>query len=311
MGSTSPPLEIAILGAGIAGLTFAIALTTQQSSPSPALKISIYESRPAFSEIGAGVGFGPNAIKAMSLISPAISANYDKIKTPNSPGKEGVWYDFRWGHDMPKENGGGKGGDLIVTVDGQTGSAHCGASRSQFLDGLVSLIPEDVKTEFGKKVVDVVQVPKDEYGRKGWKVVFADGTEALADAVVGCDGIRSAARKILLGKDNEVATAVYTGKYAYRKVIPMAKAIEAVGEEVRDRQMYLGKGGHILTFPIRKGAALNIVAFRNSADKTWTDSRWVVPSSRDELLKDFEGWAEKPSKILEVSQGQPCTRADH
>jgi salicylate hydroxylase len=93
MASSSPPLSIAIIGAGIAGVVLAIAL----SEHNPSLSLTIYESRPDFSEISAGVGFGPNALKAMSLISPKVIAVYDQVKTPNQwPEKDHLWYDFRW-----------------------------------------------------------------------------------------------------------------------------------------------------------------------------------------------------------------------
>ena len=44
------------------------------------------------------------------------------------------------------------------------------------------------------------------------KVGFpTDGSTAIADAVVGCDGIRSVVRKILFGQDHEASRAVFSG----------------------------------------------------------------------------------------------------
>jgi salicylate hydroxylase len=60
---------------------------------------------------------------------------------------------------------------------------------------------------------------------------FLDGTTAEADCVIGCDGIKSRVRQILFGKDHPSARPVYTHKYAYRGLIPMEKAVVAVGEE--------------------------------------------------------------------------------
>jgi len=51
MSSSKTPLSIAIIGAGIGGITLAIAI----SKTNPHLRLTIYESRSAFSEIGAGV----------------------------------------------------------------------------------------------------------------------------------------------------------------------------------------------------------------------------------------------------------------
>jgi ribulose 1,5-bisphosphate synthetase/thiazole synthase len=52
MGTPERPISIAIIGAGIAGITLCIALSQRNSN----LKVTVFESRAAFSEIGAGVG---------------------------------------------------------------------------------------------------------------------------------------------------------------------------------------------------------------------------------------------------------------
>lgn len=54
----SNPFDIAIVGGGISGLTLAISLYKQN------VPVTVYESASKFGEIGAGVGFGPNAVRA-------------------------------------------------------------------------------------------------------------------------------------------------------------------------------------------------------------------------------------------------------
>lgn len=81
----------------------------------------------------------------------------------------------------------------------------------------------------------------------------------------------------------------------------MKKALEAVGPEVQNRQMYLGKGKHVLTFAIAGGKMLNVVAFKDSGGEPWTQRQWVLPSSKETLLEDCAGCGETASKILEVS----------
>jgi salicylate hydroxylase len=285
-----PPLSIAIIGAGIAGITLAIAL----SEHNPNLSLTIYESRREFSAVSAGVGFGPNALKAMALISPKLIAAYDQVKTPNLwPEKDHLWYEFRWADT----------GKLVLQVESEKGFAHCNASRVHLLASLAAIVSGTVKVEFGKRLIDVQDSEDAGFGNGGTgktRIRFEDGTDAFADAVVGCDGIRSACRQILLGEDEKSAHAVYSGKYAYRKVVQMKKAIEAVGPDVENRQIYLGKGRHVLTFAMGGGQMLNIVAFKDSGGAPWTQRQWVVTSSREALLKDFAGCGDTASKILEV-----------
>ncbi len=226
----------------------------------------------------------------MALISPKLLAAYDHVKTPNLwPEKDHLWYEIRWADS----------GELITQVASQKGFAHCNASRVHLLARLVELVPATVKVVFGKRVVDVRGAGSGD-GAERTRICFQDGTEALADAVVGCDGIRSACRRILLGEEEPSAHAVYSGKYAYRKVVSMKKAVEAVGREVENRQMYLGKGRHLITFAIRGGEMLNVVAFKDAGGVPWTQRQWVVPSSREALLEDFAGFGETASKIIEV-----------
>jgi len=62
----------------------------------------------------------------------------------------------------------------------------------------------------------------------------------------------------VLGDDSPVVDPEFTGKYAYRGLIPMDDAAKLMGDDLaRNSQMYLGKGGHILTFPIENGKTLN------------------------------------------------------
>lgn len=56
---------------------------------------------------------------------------------------------------------------------------------------------------------------------------FQDGTTAEADAIVGCDGIKSRVRQLLYPSSQPS----YSHKYAYRGLVPMDKAIGAIGNE--------------------------------------------------------------------------------
>ena len=205
-------------------------------------------------------GFGPNAIQAMTLISPSLKETFYKVASSNtSEEKRNIWFDIRHGQ-------GTDGGELIAALKTKRDFVHPTASRAQFLGELVAIMKENgrVRTVFGKRVVDVVQ---DESGTT--LVKFQDGGEVRVDAVVGCDGIRSACRRILLSNEGrrESFDAVYSGKYAYRKVVSMEKAIEAAGRDVLNRTVFVGHGAHILMFPIRNGKALNIVAFVDGKGK--------------------------------------------
>jgi len=268
------------------------------------ISCTLYEAAPAFAEIGAGVSFGPNAMRAMFLLDPDIKTGYDKIATRN-PDTPETWFSFRLG--MKKE-GWEKSGMKAPGEEGHlvgspiaTGVGHNSVHRAHFLDVLVNMVPEGV-AKFGKRVERVERV--------GEKMVltFGDGTKEEADAVIGCDGVKSRTRQILLGEKSEVLNPSFTHKYAYRGLIPMDKAVEAVGSELaRNSQMYMGHHGHVLTFPIEKGKTMNVVAFR-SKEGDWEDERWVLPMKMQDMYDDFAGWGDNVRNILSVRQS--CQRSE-
>jgi salicylate hydroxylase len=158
-------------------------------------------------------------------------------------------------------------------------------------------VPKECAT-FGKHVEALTQL---ENGRV--QIRFKDGSTAEADAVVGCDGIKSQVRLLLLGKDAPAARAQFTGKYAYRGLIPMDKAVDLLGDELaRNSQMYFGYHGHMLTFPIERGKTMNVVAFKTSKTGKWEDQRWVVPMKREEMEKDFEDWGQDVKSVLSLME---------
>ena len=50
--------------------------------------------------------------------------------------------------------------------------------------------------------------------------------------MVGCDGIKSQVRKVLLGAGDETSEPVFSGKLCYRGLVPAEKAIDILGEEL-------------------------------------------------------------------------------
>ena len=263
------------------------------------ISCTLYESAPAFAEIGAGVSFGPNALRAMSLIDPEIEVAYNRIATANAwPSKKTTWFDFRLGmtENAWKELKcpGKEGQEIAAVIAGTVG--HSSVHRAHFLDELVKLVPEGI-AKFGKRVEKIE--------KKGDKMqlTFHDGETADADAVIGCDGVKSRTRQILLGENHESTNPTFTGKYAYRGLIPMEKAVIAVGEEfARNCQMYMGEHGHVLTFPIEKGKTMNVVAFRTKENGKWEDERWVLPMEKEDMFTDFSGWGESVQKILSLME---------
>jgi len=274
-------MHVAIVGGGIGGAFLGIAL-----SKFPNLTFTIYESRAAFGEIGTGLGFGANAHRAMNLISPDIWERYKTVASFNGwEEKQNVWFDFQVGEKGPNE--GKRIAEIVMNADVCQSSAH----RAHFLDQLVALLPKGC-AQFGKRLVDVDQ----SHDRVVLK--FSDGTEAEADVVVGCDGIRSACRTFVVEK--ELVAPRFTKKVAFRGLVPMKIAESTLGvEKSHNRQMYLGHNRHCITFSVAKGTLMNVVAFTGVESDTW-EEEWVKPRQRETAQRAFQGWGENVTKIMQV-----------
>ncbi|KAF2131731.1 salicylate 1-hydroxylase-like protein [Dothidotthia symphoricarpi CBS 119687] len=287
--------NLAIVGGGIAGLTLAISLLKHN------IPITIYESHAQFGEIGAGVGFEPHMVHIMELIDPRIKEAF--LRHANNvvtdPPK---WFDVRVGDKtqadengvVTKQNGKDiKLGETLFVMPAKRGPRG-GIHRAHFLDELVKLIPSNI-ARFGKRLIDVTEATD---GSGDTVLHFSDGTTAQHSAVLGCDGIKSRTREIVLGK--EEARPVFSGKYAYRGLIPMAESVQMLGEAARTPQMYCGYKGHLLTFPIANGKIMNVVAF--SSRDEWHPADWVVKTSREDMIADYADWTDSVQNIVASMQ---------
>ncbi|KAH7110673.1 putative salicylate hydroxylase, partial [Dactylonectria macrodidyma] len=279
-------LKYAIIGGGIAGLTLAIALHHRGVS------VKIYEQAPQFGEIGAGVSFTPNAVQAMRMCHAGVEEAFEKVCTRNMwPSKQKVWFDYYDGQTKDVEAKMQKPAFSISNNLGQNG-----VHRAHFLDELVKLVPSELAS-FGKRLKKFEQAEDGEY-----TLFFCDGSTAQADAILACDGIKSQVRQCLFGADHPCAFPSYTHKYAYRVLVPMEDAENAIGKEkAQNAGMHMGKGGHVLTFPVNHGNTLNVVAFHTTSSDWPDNSKLVAQATREDALRDFAGFGDTVTSLLKLA----------
>ncbi|KAF2094272.1 salicylate 1-hydroxylase-like protein [Rhizodiscina lignyota] len=293
MASEQKRIRIAVVGGGIGGLCLALGLLRH-----PQLDVHVYEAAPQFAEIGAGVAFGINAQTALFKLDPRIRPAYETIRTSNvdastdAEQKKATYFRIQLG--MDHKNGKDKADDQICEIMcvGGFSSVH----RARFLDSLVALLPEKVMQDnvsFGHRFVDLKELPDGKV-----QLEFANGKTAEADAVIGCDGIKSEVRQILLGRDRPESKPRFTHKYAYRGLIPMERARAELGDrQAQNSHHNLGYDGHVLTFPIDKGKTMNVVAFQ-TMERDWDQSDWVKQVKKEDLVRDFQHWGANVRKII-------------
>ena len=273
-------LRIGIVGGGIAGVALTLDLARHQH-----LQVQLFEAAAAFGEVGAGVSFGANAVRAIEGLG--LGGPYRQIADATPAPWQDVWFEWRRSADA------GYLGASVAPGVGQS-SVH----RADFLDALARQLPPGVAC-FGKRAVAVQQAA----GQA--TVAFADGSEHRCDLLIAADGIKSSLRQhVLEGLGQPPVAPCFSGTRAYRGLIDSAHLRAAYAEQGIDThlidvpQMYLGADAHILTFPVKQGRLINVVAFVTDATPWPADQPWVRAASHAELLQAFAGWCPAVQVLL-------------
>ncbi|KAH8799825.1 hypothetical protein F5884DRAFT_868939 [Xylogone sp. PMI_703] len=277
---TRQPIDIAIIGGGIVGLILALGLVKRNYN------VTIYEQAGSFRELGAGIAFTSNAIKAMRILDPRIVDTLNRIATPNGdPENPTDYLKFVDGYNSESNNPKDMNEKFLFQL--YTGyRGFSGAHRGHFIQEIVKLMPEG-HVIFSKRLLKFED--KDDNSKVVLK--FADGTTAEADAVIGCDGIKSRVRQLLLGEDSPASYPHYSHKYAFRALIPMEKAVEVLGHyKCHNQHMHMGPGQHMLTFPVADYKLMNMVAFVTDPNDWSAQGKMTAPATKEEVVKAFADW---------------------
>ena len=131
------PISIAIVGGGIVGVILALGLLKRN------INTTIYEQSRGYRELGAGVAFTSNAIKAMSILDNRIVDALKRVATPNGdPDNPTNYLRFVDGYNRETDNPSDTTEKLLFTLyTGYRGFA--GAHRGHLMKELAKLLPED------------------------------------------------------------------------------------------------------------------------------------------------------------------------
>ncbi|PRD19853.1 UNVERIFIED_CONTAM: nahG [Trichonephila clavipes] len=287
----SSKLRVGIVGGGISGAALAVGLCRCAH-----LDVKLFESAPAFGEVGAGISLGANAIRAISGLGLAKAYHQVADRTPK-PWHD-VWFEWRDSKDAS-----------YIGASMAPGVGQSSVHRADFLSVLAESLAEGVAT-FSKRVVSVEQANEEV------KVLFTDGSSYTGDILIGADGIKSTVRDYVLdGSGSNLVSPHFSGTCAYRGLIDSKSLrdsyrVAGIDEHLVDvPQMYLGLDHHILTFPVKQGRLINVVAFvsdRGTPPMWPKDSPWVCSVSTEEMLKVFSTSGAAIRILLESIQEPTC-----
>jgi salicylate hydroxylase len=257
-------LHVAVVGGGIGGLATALALLRQ------GLDVHVYEQAETFTEVGAGVALGPNAM----LLLDRLGVGEEVRAVAAHP----TGYEMRRGRD---------GKVLFEThSSGPLGTMRSTTVHRAHLLGVLEQSVPSGRLHPGKRCVAVKESAGAAVAR------FQGGSTVSADAVVGADGIHSVVRSIFHRDE-----PVFSKTVAYRGLIPM-KRLAALGDAREHLTFWFGPRQHFLTFPVARGELMNLVAFVHAAEP-WPAASWTVPGEVADLARDFAGWEPTVQAVIE------------
>lgn len=266
-------MRAVIVGAGIGGLTAALCLHKF------GWQVQIVEKSASIDEVGAGIQLSPNAMKVfekLDLDQEIVNAGFLPEAIEMRLGVSGM---------------------RIIRTEVKRGCMRRYGSQYVHIHraDLIKVLVKAVNSRLSEDAISLNSNFDTYENRHNDVMVSCSGQKQFeCDLLVGADGIHSSVRTQFLGSD----TPRFTNNVAWRAVVP----VESLKNSVPDPTacVWVGRRKHAVTYLLRNGELANLVAVVEQ--KEWRSEDWTAEGTRDEALKDFEGWHPTITSILENSQ---------
>ncbi|KAI1386152.1 salicylate 1-monooxygenase [Hypoxylon trugodes] len=274
----SSKFQIAIVGAGIAGLGAAIALKNH-----PAIDVQVYEKALELREIGASIALGPNGMRTLERLG-VNNALEDEVAFRNKSRHPMIYR-----HWQTNE---------IVSTDSHAGEVEYRHLTSRFYRAhLQEALAKHVDPSRIHLSKAFQSVTSDATTGK-LLITFTDGTTATADIILGSDGIHSPVRTFFV----PTSGTAWTGWVAFRSVFPYSHVahIKDVPDEANhfwgpDRTLFVSKLGRDLFTVVG-----SYQADPGAPDAPWKDSAWDSKGDVNVLRGFYKDWSPLTRQIIDA-----------
>ena len=272
--------HVLIVGAGIAGLASAIALSRD------GFKVTVLEQAEHIEEIGAGIQISSNASLVLDdwgLLEKTLTYGFLPQGIQISHWKKGTPIArFPLNENLSTDH------TPYIHI-------HRADLHRILLNELKSLAPDAIHAQS-----KVISIDKDSDSER-YQVSCANEATYIADWVIGADGIHSVVRSFTPAKIGETQ---FTGNVAWRGLIPIS-ALPS-NKPGPFAHLVMGPNGHMVFYYVKGGDSLNYVAIMEK--DSWQQESWTLKGELSELLSDFNHWHHNWLNILKQSDPNECYR---
>jgi salicylate hydroxylase len=269
-----PGRHAVVVGAGIGGLTAALALARG------GWQVDVYEQAHKLEPVGAGIQLGPNASRILydlgleqALAETAVETEELVVRGGQDGAQRGgmrhlIDANRRWNAPF-----------LVIHRGDLQMALLAAAQASSNISVMLGRRLEDIRERDG-----TMSASFSKYG---------DVSSTEADLVIGADGVWSKARSHvgLTGPTN------FSGCVAWRTLVPAESAPDYA--RLKRTNLWLGPGAHVVHYPVQAGRTINIVAV---LEDSWRERGWSEAGDIAWINRRFRDWHKDLAALIGTAE---------